>query len=460
MVAAHEGVGYRAPMRPLVQASAIIVGSIIGAGIFVTPSIVAELAGTPKAALVAWTLGGLLALAGGLAYTELACAHRRVGGDYVFLRETFGPLVGFLDGWIVIGVVFPGSIAALSLAFSEAISGAGGVVPADAGLLSIMIGPYLVDLAIHELIALALIVLLCLANLGRVTTTLDTSTWLNGLKLLVLVGVAAWLTSQGDIPLQAPKNTQASLAGIGAALVPVFFAWSGWNAATYIAPELANPEKVLPRALIIGLMATLVAYLLFNMGLFEVIGYHRVAKNSDAFALAANKAYGSHWARIGASAIIALILVGTVYAMLLTGARVIEAMAKDGLLPAPLAKRAGSDRAPSNALGALGIWAGLLCMTGRVDRLVEFTTAGVVLLSAATVIAVPVRRRMRKPDGGYRIPGGPYAIPAFYLLGCAWAIWGVWRYDPSGVLWGFGIAALGIIPGLWVTRRHRPQTTP
>jgi APA family basic amino acid/polyamine antiporter len=423
------------------DASWIVAGNMIGAGIFIMPGIVASYLPGAVWTLSAWLAGGLLALAGAMVYGELGSRYPRAGGDYQYLREAFGPLPAFVSGWAAFLLTFSAAAAAMSIAAVQHLAQA---FP----LLARIQGEY------PGACGAVVVLLLTAANAAgaRVasrTTLVLTALPLAALAWLFLVGLGG---GGGRIALPAapfaPPHGSWALA-FGNALVPVFFTYSGWNAAAYLGGEMKDAPRSLPRSLLIGTAFVTGVYLLLNALLLTTLPIESLAGSTSAVADAARTLVGPGAERVLALGI-ALAILGSANVTLMAGARIYYAMACDGLGPAPLAKlnRAG---VPGTALWAAGIWAALLAATAQFERLYAWSTLAILLLSALTVAGLFVLRGRAAAAGTFRCPGYP-VTPVLYLLACLGVAASSCLYDPAGAISGMGLVLLGI-PAFFVVRR-------
>jgi APA family basic amino acid/polyamine antiporter len=435
-----------------VDAAWLVAGNMIGAGIFATPGLVAGSMRGALWCLLAWALGGLLALAGASVYGELGARLPRAGGDYQYLRAAFGPVPAFLTGWAAFVLTFSASAAAMTLA-------------ALAHLEHAL--PLLGELPVWGLRAVGILVVLAFtavnaagARLGGRTTAVLTAIPLAGLLLLFGLGL---LLGDAQVslparPLEAPSSSW--VLALGAAMVPVFFTYSGWNAAAYVAGEVRDAGRNLPRALLLGTGAVTFLYLLVNLVILVVVPYEELTsagQEGEGVALTA----GARAARIlvgetgevALSALIALAMLGSANVTLMAGARVYYAMARDGLGPSAFA---GVNRAgvPATALWAGGLWASLLVLSGTFERLVSWSTLAMLLLSSLTVASLLVLRR-RDPGGSpFRCPGYPLT-PVLYMAASLGVAVSAAFYDPRAALIGILLVAAGLPLYPLLARRGR-----
>jgi len=388
----------------LSDATLLVIGSIIGAGIFFTPAQIARATQSPAAFVGVWCLGGVIALCGALTYAELGGLFPRAGGVYVFLREAYGGLFGFLYGWAVLLVIAPGAVAWVAYRFAD---GLGFFVP---GL----------DVPEKRAVAAATIALLTTLNVLGVRWGSLVQNVFTGAKLLAIAALAgAALLHAGPalepVAAEAMEPTHGPVVGFLAAMIPVLFSYGGWQNGTYVAAEVKAPRRNVPRAIVLGTLVVIATYVLLNLGFVRLLVPQAIAE-SDAFASrAAEAALGP----IGGSLVAAGIVVsvfGICAAMLLTNPRVAQAIGADGLFFRPFGTLHPRFRTPALAIAVLGTWSIALLFTGRIDDLLSSIVFADWLFFALTAGSLFVLRR-KHPDADrpYRCPGYP-AVPLVFLL--------------------------------------------
>jgi len=405
----------------------LVAGNMIGAGIFFTPGIVAgQLPGT-VAPLVAWMLGGVLALCGAAVYAELGARIPRAGGDYQYLTVAFGPVWGFLTGWTAMLLTFSAAAAAAAIVAARYLETA---IPALAALPS-------------WLVAATFVLLLTSANVagarfaGR-TTALFTAIPIVGLLVMFAIGLVGGET-EVRWPAAATPSDGWSLA-LGAAMLPVFFTYAGWNAAAYLAGELKNPGRDLARGLFAGTLVTTFFYVAINVVFLVVIPQEQLAGSTSAGADAARLLLGPAAER-ALALFIAIAVLGSANVTLMAGARIYYAMALDGLAPRALG-RANAAGVPAAAVWAGGIWSALLSLFQRVGVLVNWASLAILLMSSMVVVALFVLRRRERGAPEYRCPGYPLTPVLYLVVSVAVACASAWTY-PMQSLYGLLIVAAG-----------------
>ena len=429
----------------VVDAALIVVGSIVGAGIFLVSGDVASLVRSPAAFLATWLLGGAVALAGALCNGELGGLFPRSGGEYVYLREAYGPSLGFLSGWTSFWIAFPGSIASLA-------AGLGATVAPMIGWQGAWA---------PRAIGAAAIVALTGVNALGLRPGKWTQNVLSVVKLAVFVGLLALGAlvhhpgSSGLSPFFAPGDRAG---GIATALIPVLFAYSGWNAATYVSGEMRDPKRSLGRALVLGTSLCVALYLAINAAYLRAMPLSGLAHTKDPARVAASLLGGDAAAAI-LSPLVAVCVLSSMQASVLVGPRIYRAMASDRLFFAPLGELHPRTRVPVVALAAQAVISVGLLLSGHFDELVRFTMSAIVAFSTLTVAAVIVLR-VRRPgvERAFRVPGYPW-VPALFIVVNVWMLWSVLTFgdsSPREALFGLVIVATGVPAYAAFRARARP----
>ncbi len=428
-----------------VDAGWLVAGNMIGAGIFITPGLVAGHLPGVAAPLVAWMLGGALALCGAAVYGELGARLPQAGGDYQYLRVAFGPVWGFLTGWAALVVTFSGAAAVMAVVSVDHVATAW---PAFGSAPEI----------VRRLAAPVLILALTVANAwgartaGR-ATALFTALPVTGLVILFGIGLLSGTAATAEGPAAAPQANVTAWVW-GAALVPVFFTYSGWNAAAYVAGEVRDPARNLARGLVLGTTLVTVFYVGMNAVLFATLPRAELAGSTTATADAARRLLGPGAER-ALAAMIAVAVLGSANVTLMAGARIYYAMARDGLAPRALARTSAAG-VPAAAVWASGCWTALLCLTRRIEDLVNWATLAILLLSGLAVASLFVLRRRGIDESetqvrSYRCPGFP-VTPIVYLVAALGVSMSSAMYDWRQAMYGVLLVAAGV-PVFFVVRR-------
>jgi APA family basic amino acid/polyamine antiporter len=434
------------------SATTIIVGSMIGSGIFIAPSIMAGYVATPGTWLGLWFIGGGLTLLGALAYAELCAMMPHAGGQYVFLREAFGKVVAFLYGWTLFLVIQTGFNAAVAIAFAKFLGGVGLRVGENDLVLSL--GAW--SLSRAQLVAVGVIALLTWVNArgvrdGALVQNVFTVLKVGAIGLLVAVGFASGKGSFANFsPLVGGALGPAGLkmgllAAMGVAMSKALFAYDAWNTVTFVAEEVREPEKSLPRALVLGTVVTTLAYTAACAVYLYVLPLDRMAAvvENRVGADVAGVILGGAGVTLVSIAIL-ISTFGCVNGLILGGARVLFAMARDGLF-FPAAGRIDAARhTPRGALVLQGIWSVVLALSGSYDRLLTYVTFASLAFNALTVVGLFVLRRTRASmPRPYRTWGYP-VTPAAYLVGAVFFLVYIFIGDPVDSSLGVGLVALGL----------------
>jgi APA family basic amino acid/polyamine antiporter len=457
--ASAPGLSLERRLGPL-DAAAIVVSNVIGGGIFFVPVIVASILPDARSVLLIWVVGGGLAFAGAMAYAELAALRPHAGGEYVYLREAYGPLAGFLSGWTSFVAGFSGAIAASAVALAEYL---GRFLPAakDPTPLLTLPLPYVPLVVSREsLVALALIAGLTLAHLRGLGPGSLLQNILAGAKvsaLLVFLAIGFGI-GHGHASQLVAAGAPGSFAATGLlmALVPVMFTYSGWNAAAYVAEEMRDPGRNVPLALGLGTLAVVVIYLGLNALYIYALPVAELGHIKDTLIDGvAERLFGfTAGSLIAAFTIVSI--AASVSAMVIAGPRVYFAMARDKLFVPWAGRIHPRYRTPTRAIVAQALWSAVLVLSGTLSQLVSYTGFALVLFSGVAVSAVFVLRR-RHPDAErpFRAWGYPWA-PALFVLASAMIVGNeIWR-NPGTSAAGLAIIAAGVpVYALMKGSRHR-----
>ena len=398
------------------SAFAIVVGTVIGSGIFRVPQTMIQDVGSVPLVFLVWVVGGMLSLAGALTYAELAAAMPGAGGEYVYLTEAYGPMWGFLYSWTQMWVAKSGSIATLATAFFEYTAH---FVP-QFEVTWFTVGPFPVKYG--QVFALVLILMLGGVNYLGVKIGGDVQVAVTAIKvgLIAFVIVAGLLYSGSGTAaspaIQTVPVTQPLFAGFIAALVGALWAYDGWNNVGMVASEIKNPQRNLPLSLIGGTLGVIAIYMLANWAYFRVLSPGEVASHKLVAAEMMQRIAGSK----GASAVSLAAMISIFAALngsILTGARVPYAAARDGLFFRSAARIHPAFHTPGISILMLSAWSSVLVLSGKYDQLFDFVIFGSWILYAMATASVFVLRRQR-PDleRPYKTFGYPY-VPLLFLAG-------------------------------------------
>lgn len=416
----------------LFDGAALLVGSVIGSGIFVVPGLIAQHVPEPGLALGIWIFSGLLVLCGALTLAELGAMLPHSGGLYVYMREAWGPFWAFLYGWTIMLVAIPASIAALTSVF----------------LLYLKLFVPL-SLPAEKALGIVLLAGLAFVNVRGAKQGAGVQNTFAILKVAGLVGlvVAALITGAGDVsnlgPVLPAEFSGSLLSAIGLAMISTLFAYDGWQFVSLLAGEIRDPGRNVPRSIIAGVLIVMALYAAANLAYICVLGQPRIASAERVAADAMQAMIGP----AGATLIAAVILCstfGAISANVLAGPRVLFAMGRDGLLFPQLACKHPRHHTPSTAIWSLALWAGLLTLTGGYEHLITLSGFANWIFFTMIVLAVIVLRR-RHPEWPrpYRVVGYPVTVLVFVLISSAFVL-NTLVEAPRSSLMGLGLLFVGV----------------
>lgn len=424
----------------------MVMGGIVGAGVFMNPYVVAQRLHSPVLILLVWIAGGGIAILGSFIYAELGARIPEVGGQYEYLRQSLHPVFGFLYGWALLLVIQTGGMAAVTVTFAR----------------------YFLELtrlpcSEHAVIIVTLALLTGVNCLGvkpggRVQSVL----------MVLKIAAIATLVGAGFLLVRAPKPVLHPvldrpmsfdlLTALGAAMVPVLFSYGGWQTTNFIASEIRDARKNLGRALIVGVAAVVVLYVCVNVICLRILGVAELAKTSVPASTVMQMVAGERGARLIALGI-AVSTVGFLSQSVLTGPRVYFAMAEDGLFFRSVARLTRKTQVPAVAIVLQSVWAVVIALSGKYEQIlnfqapIDFTFFG---LSATCLFVLRRRDRGRScGDAGFRMPGHPWTTLIF-VLSC-WLIVAnaLWKYPRNSSI-GFVIIMVGLpVYAFWQRRRPR-----
>src|SRR6202166_574221 len=426
----------------LLDASMLVMCGIVGAGIFINPYVVAQQVHTPVLILGAWIFGGIIGVAGAFIWAELAATLPEVGGQYAYLREAYHPAVAFLYGWVLLLVIQTGGMAAVAITFARYFLELTGAHSPD----------WVVATA--ALATLTLINCLGVKSGGRTQSALVVIKIL-AIAALVIAGLV--LTGKhGNSSTAAEQHWSFSLSSFGAAMVPVLFAYGGWQTANFLAAEVKGPKKNLRRDLLLGVIGVVALYISVNWVCLRALGPQGLAGTSTPATAVMRLALGQRGATfIGAA--IAISTLGFLSQSILTAPRVYFAMADDGLFFRAVAWLDPRSRVPVVAIVLQSVWTMVIALSGRYEQILNYVIAMDFLFFGLTATTIFVfRRRAASGDmnasDGYRIPGHPVSTAIFVAI-CWWVVANtVYRY-PENSLIGFALLLAGI-PVYWFWSRR------
>jgi APA family basic amino acid/polyamine antiporter len=440
----------------------LMVGGVIGSGIFLTAAPIASAVHKPLYFLGVWVAGALISLLACFAFAELAGMYPEAGGQYVFLREAYGDFPAFLYGWMMFTVGQAGTIAALAVGFAEYF---GKMLPFAAAHAPVATLWHftLTRGDISSVVAIGLLCALNVLGLKRGAMLVNLATWAKFAAIGLFVGLGlsighgSWANYRVSIPFDQPPTFSQLTSAFGVALIAVFWAFDGWVYITFVAGEVKNPQRTLPRGLLIGILLVAVIYIAVSVTYLYALPMTQVAQEKTIAEAAAASMFSPRAAQMLA-AVIALSCFGAASCAILCGARVSYAMARDGAFFQRMARVHPRYRTPAFSLIGLSAWACVLALSGSFDQLYTYVMFMMVLSYVVSVVALFVLRRKR-PDAvrPYRCTGYPY-LPALYILFAgAWALNSVVS-RPKETLIGILIVFLGAPFYLvWRRRTSRPE---
>jgi APA family basic amino acid/polyamine antiporter len=450
----------------LLDTAFLVIGAVVGSGIFMTPGLIASILPSPGLLLTVWLVGGLITLCGALSFAELGAMYPEAGGQYVYIREAYGQGAAFLFGWAFFGFIMCGGLAALAVAFAEFL---GHFVPALSTAKVLFRagapGGFSYSLSAGQLVAAAAILLLTLVNsfgirsgatVQNVLTVIRLGTVAALVGLGVLVGAKAGASNFHPL-FPAGPAFPAVLKPLGLALVAVFWTYDGWYSVNCTAEEIRDPGRTIPRGLTIGVLAVTGIYVLVNLvyllalPLAELQGVVRVGER------AASALFGGGGAGFF-SALVMVSVFGCLNANLLFGPRVFYAMGRDGCFFRAMGRLGPRTRVPNAALWGQAAWSSVLCLSGTYESLYEYMVFALLVFFAATGLAVLVlRRRAPQTARPYRTWGYPL-VPLVFVVMCLAVFLSMIVAEPLKSLAGLALLSAGIpVYAIWSAHRKRPS---
>jgi APA family basic amino acid/polyamine antiporter len=419
----------------------LLIGTVIGSGIFLVPGAVLQNSGGHVGlALVVWLLGGVLSLVGALTYGELGAMNPEAGGLYVYIRDAFGRLAAFLYGWAMFFVISSGSLATLAVAFTSYLGQFVAMSPPAARVTSIVV-----------------IIVIAAVNIVGTRRSANVQNLTTALKIGALLAISAVLLALGDeLPAawQQPWpeiGSGALLASLGTAMIGVLWAYEGWQYVTFSAGEAIDPQRTFPRALAIGTGVLIVLYLIPNLAYVAALGPDAVMRSNRVASEAVTVLIGPTAGMLVAAAILVSIF-GAANGLTLTAPRVYYAMAKDRLFFARLAAVHPRFGTPAFAIAASSAWAIVLAATGTFEQLLTYVVfAGWLFYALGAVSLFVYRRRAPHARRPFSVPGYPIA-PALFILAALAIVVNTVVVQPGRALVGIGIVLAGL-PAYLIWRR-------
>lgn len=418
----------------------IVIGGVIGAGIFRTPATVAQLTRSGTEVIVFWTLGGLLTLAGVLCYAELGARRPQAGGTYVYLREAFGQLPAFLFGWTMALINYPGSVAAVATTFADYASRALGLPPEWVKPLAVGAIAFIVGVNLFGIRA------------GAWVQNIFTILKLSAVTLLIVVGI---FLSRGHLgtAFAADPTHDVPVGTLIGAILPALFAYGGFHYLNDLAGEVRDPQRTLPRALGLGMGAVVICYVLVNVAYMAGLGHAGLAASTAPAADLMRRVFGESGATIIAVGI-ACSTFGYCSIAIAGGARVLQVMSADGMFFRPIARIDAKTGAPQFALIALGAWAIVLILSGSFKALLNYTTVGEWLSHAFGIATIFwYRKKLKAEPSPYLVPGYP-VLPLIFVTTVLCVIGATAIAEPGDAGMSLLIIAVGV-PVYYFWRRRR-----
>jgi APA family basic amino acid/polyamine antiporter len=416
----------------LFDATMVVMGGIIGSGIFMNPYVVARAVRTPSLILGAWIVGGAIALTGAFIYAELAARRPAVGGQYAYIREAYHPAVAFIYGWGLLLVTQTGGMAAVAVTFAR----------------------YFLELT-HLRVADALVASVALALLTVVNcfgvqagSFLQSSLMVLKIAAILALVIFGYIFVNGATPAATPTPSMPPfdpLTSFGAALIPVLFAYGGWQTANFIAGEIAEPRRNLPRALLLGVSGVIVLYLAVNVVCLRALGVDQLAATTTPASDVMRRALGERGATLIAAGI-AISTLGFLSQGILTAPRVYFAMAADGMFFKSIGQLSSRSKAPVAAIALQGICAVIIALSGRYEQILNYVVSvDFIFFGLAATCLFALRRR--DADAGviasYQTPGHPWTTILFVIACALVTLNTIYRY-PANTLIGLAILAAGL----------------
>jgi basic amino acid/polyamine antiporter, APA family len=433
------------------SAVALVIGTVIGSGIFIVPNTMIRNAGTPGLVFVIWIVGGLMSLSGALSYAELSAAMPGAGGEYVYLRAAYGPLWSFIYGWTQMWVAKSGSIATLATAFFLYLSNFHPELKQVVGQIPIPLGPNggPLEVSLGQILGMALIMALGGLNyfgvkVGGNVQVLVTVCKVGLIGAVVAIGLGSGHGSIANFQSVTPVTAaNGAVAAFFAALVGALWAYDGWNNVAMVASEIQNPQRNLPRALIGGVAAVIAIYLLANLAYFYVLPAGEVASSDLVAADMMRKIFGAGGAKmVSVAAMISIF--AALNGSILTGSRVPYAMAADGLFFRPVARVHPHFRTPGISILALSAWSAVLVLSGKYDQLFTYVIfASWILYGMTTAAVLVLRYKQPEMDRPYRTFGYP-VVPVVFVMSALGLVISTLFNSPRESLLGLSLVLLGL----------------
>lgn len=415
------------------DATMIVMGGIIGSGIFINPYVVARQVHSTPLILAAWAAGGAIALLGAFVYAELAALRPEVGGQYAYLRDAWHPSVAFLYGWALLLVIQSGGMAAVAVTFANYAKAVTGLAASDA------------------VIAVVTLTILTLINCLGVRSGTNTQTVLMLLKLAAIVMlIVVGVTADFDRPAHAVTTESATLFAFGAAMTPIMFAYGGWQTASFMSGELRRPQRDLVIGLVAGVLGVIAVYLLTNVAYLRALGPAGLAETTTPASSVMRMAWGERGAMLIATGI-TISTLGFLSQGMLTAPRVYYAMAEDGLFFRAVARVHPRTQVPVLAIALQGIVAVIIALSGTYGQILSYVVSVDFIFFGLTGAALFLFRR-RGGRASFSMPGHPVTT-AIFVIACWVIVIATFIGSPRDSAIGVAILLAGL-PAYWFWRRR------
>jgi len=442
----------------LIATTSIVVGNVIGTGVFLKSRVMTCNVGTPGRVIAVWLVAGLLSLAGALTYAELAAIWPRAGGEYVFIREAYNSRLAFLYGWMRFFVAGAGSLAALAVGFAIFLNV---LLRGNLNIIffNVNLPGYQVPFGGLQTVAVTAIAVVTLINCASVSIGGTFATALTALKvgIVTALGLGALLFASGDWTHFLSRDlgglcegvvaaARGGSAGFAAAMLGALWAYNGWNEMTFVSGEVKSPQRNIPLALVGGMVICGALYIFVNTTYFYVLNPTEIANVPAASSVAAVVAQ-TFLGPIAVSLIAAAMLsstFGALHISTMANSRIPYAMARDGLFPQSLARVSERTHVPVRALLVQGVWSSVLALSGSYDTLTDYVIfANWIFFGLVIASVFVIRRRIPAVERVYRAWGYPI-VPVLFLLTTAWLLISTLITSPVRSLIGIALVLLGL----------------
>ncbi len=419
----------------------LVVGGVIGSGIFLVPSTVLKQAGSVRIAMLAWLAGGILSLFGALTYAELGAMNPSSGGLYAYTRDAFGRFPAFLFGWTMFFVIGAGTVATLAVASANYMGQFAELTP-----------------LMKQLIAVGLIILMAVINVRGVRGSAMVQNWATGIKagaIIVMSLMLLLMSGTPVVPADVPPlvASPALLTSIGTAMISVLWAYEGWQYVTFAAGEAIDPQRTLPRSIVLGTVILIAIYMLANVAYLVALGPEQMAASERVAGDATAAVLGPLAGQAIALAII-ISMYSAAHAIVITTPRVYYSMAQDGIFFKKLAEVHPKFGTPAFAIIASCAWAAVLAWSGTFEQLLTYVVfVGWIFYALGAAALIVLRRTRPDAERPFRVPGYPWT-PILFVLSAIAIVGNAIYAQPKEALIGLGVVFAGV-PAYWFYNRKR-----